>query len=855
MTEIATKDTQSTSFLELIKDGVVVIPQIQRDYAQGREDAKTNEIRDNFLNDIADTLSSDTTKPLLLDFIYGSTVENVEGNKFIPLDGQQRLTTLFLLHWFFSDEGSLGQLRIIVNSNKYSRFSYETRVSSKDFCNEFVCHSYESLMQKLVSRKAVLQSEIDAVINDNLRCQQLKKQIDSLTLSRVIKDESWFLWNWHKDPTVKAFLVVLDDLYDRFRDFNNNIRSEYRRRLTSGKIGFHKLPLEQFKLTDELYVKMNARGKELSAFDIFKSSLEEQMSINKVTVSLADKWKNNIDSNWIDVFWNKLAKSKLDPNQIYNEQKKLVEKVEEAYLLFIKRLTVYHLLLNDDCIKINVDDDSIKKYIPFKDFSQSNILSKLREYAVRFDVTDLIQLFNKTGFFGEKFFQYVIDTIESLIFIQNEEKHEGSELLNKVKFEKQEFDSLFDKFILEKPDYESWLEFHALLQYFKFNSALSVSKDQQLQNELNECLRIIRNLSTMFNVFIDEFDPFYTTFKTYREWIDEVYSSGGSASIISYFAKHPKTHIPSGRYVKNQFEEEIIKATLFKDVVHGLDWKREIIEAENHQYFLGQISFLLNWSKTEDEYNLLKFRSYKDKILEIFVDNGLNENLSVSSNHLFRNALMSNTANYLHRRGGQDNRCFVENKDKSRDKSWKSYLRNPEKSENIKNLIDKAIISKKSMNEFCVEEIRAAKKVIIDWRRCFLEFPSIYDKCSKNHIDYWDESILEICLLESSERWNGNNIHSELNTYYWRKKFDAHNSWSAKYYNSQKNSPLTAEFIKDNYEVKVQFTENGNPKKYRITLNFDPVNSKFFKNQDNWVLEHEVKNFIEVEKEIENLLK
>jgi uncharacterized protein with ParB-like and HNH nuclease domain len=34
-----------------------------------------------------------------LDFVYGSTEQEEEIEKFIPLDGQQRLTTLFLLQW------------------------------------------------------------------------------------------------------------------------------------------------------------------------------------------------------------------------------------------------------------------------------------------------------------------------------------------------------------------------------------------------------------------------------------------------------------------------------------------------------------------------------------------------------------------------------------------------------------------------------------------------------------------------------------------------------------------------------------------------------------------------------------
>lgn len=75
------------SFLELIAHYRVKIPIIQRDYAQGRTDAKTTEIRRNFLDEIVDALAGVNEKPLLLDFIYGSAEEGC----FIPLDGQQKI--------------------------------------------------------------------------------------------------------------------------------------------------------------------------------------------------------------------------------------------------------------------------------------------------------------------------------------------------------------------------------------------------------------------------------------------------------------------------------------------------------------------------------------------------------------------------------------------------------------------------------------------------------------------------------------------------------------------------------------------------------------------------------------------
>ena len=63
------------------------------DYAQGRKGK--NELRRAFLGDLYDALVR-RKNDLKLDFVYGT-----ESNKTLqPLDGQQRLTTLWLLHWF-----------------------------------------------------------------------------------------------------------------------------------------------------------------------------------------------------------------------------------------------------------------------------------------------------------------------------------------------------------------------------------------------------------------------------------------------------------------------------------------------------------------------------------------------------------------------------------------------------------------------------------------------------------------------------------------------------------------------------------------------------------------------------------
>ena len=75
----------------------IEIPIIQRDYAQGRLSKDVSRIRKQFINSLYNAITG-KSEPIKLDFVYG----NVTNSILIPLDGQQRLTTLFLLHWYIA---------------------------------------------------------------------------------------------------------------------------------------------------------------------------------------------------------------------------------------------------------------------------------------------------------------------------------------------------------------------------------------------------------------------------------------------------------------------------------------------------------------------------------------------------------------------------------------------------------------------------------------------------------------------------------------------------------------------------------------------------------------------------------
>lgn len=258
------------SFYQLITDEKlnIEIPIIQRDYAQGRKAATS--IRNQFVNALFDSLEKKSS--LHLDFVYG----NVKESKLIPLDGQQRLTTLFLLHWFLAiKEKKFDHFQEFMLDGRRSKFTYETRLSSREFCNELVNHKIE-----------------------------LSK--DFPTYEKYIKNCNWYFTTWDRDPTIQSMLVMLDtfrelynkldsenSLYDQLIDFENPT------------ITFQFLKLKDFGLTDSLYIKMNARGKPLTDFENFKAKFEQLLKKHDKdnNTQIAPYFEKKIDTKWTDIFW------------------------------------------------------------------------------------------------------------------------------------------------------------------------------------------------------------------------------------------------------------------------------------------------------------------------------------------------------------------------------------------------------------------------------------------------------------------------------------------------------------------------------------------------------------------------
>lgn len=303
-----------TKFIDLLEQYKVIIPPIQRDYAQGRNNEDVRRIRHRFLNNISDVLAEDyNDAPLKLDFIYGYLVKDEgEENKkasipiFKPLDGQQRLTTLFLLHWYTAvTENKITD----ENQDLLANFSYATRDKCRKFCEKLI-HFIPN------------------------------QEVDSKPIKLQIENQPWFFISWQSDPTIASMLVMLDAIETVFN--TNNLKNVWEKLIgDSPRIVFYLLEMEGLGLPEDLYIKMNSRGKSLTNFEHFKSQFSGIIPDSMVPI-----FNQKIDNQWSDLFWD-IHKANESPNI------DIAAEVDQSFLNFYQYIT--DLLITTK--NITIEDD------------------------------------------------------------------------------------------------------------------------------------------------------------------------------------------------------------------------------------------------------------------------------------------------------------------------------------------------------------------------------------------------------------------------------------------------------------------------------------------------------------------
>lgn len=241
------KIKSNTNFYIEINEYNIHVPYYQRDYAQGRTDGgRIDNIRRVFVEEL---FKATNGKEIChLGLVFGSYDEH---NKvFIAVDGQQRLTTVFLLYWYVAwRENKLSDYK-----NLLEKFSWSTR-------------NYSSQFTDLLFRIAP---------NDNVNV------IDT------IKSHCDYFPIWENDPTVKGMLTMLEEIETQYSNYESDLCENLFQNDCNIKYDILKLEKDSDGKT---YLKMNSRGRSLTTFELFKSKF-----IDKYHPNFGSKF----DNEWLN---------------------------------------------------------------------------------------------------------------------------------------------------------------------------------------------------------------------------------------------------------------------------------------------------------------------------------------------------------------------------------------------------------------------------------------------------------------------------------------------------------------------------------------------------------------------------
>ncbi|AZA91774.1 Protein of uncharacterised function DUF262 [Chryseobacterium nakagawai] len=519
------------SFWELLSTTKIEVPIIQRDYAQGRKNER--EIRDNFLTALFNSLSE--LKPIKLDFVYGS----IEKDILQPLDGQQRLTTLFLLHWYscqLNNDCSEEVKKTLLN------FSYETRISSREFCT--------------------------ALVNNDFHLGGVET-----TLRDKIIDSPWFVLSWEKDPTIDAMLRMIDDIHERFQ----NVSDLWTKLIEKDcLIQFYHVELRNIGLTDDLYIKMNARGKLLSPYENFKASFQKYINDQswEANTSLMDSFALKIDTVWTDLLWSHRKGDSID----------------EAFMRFASAIAMIRLSIeraDNRIFNISALQENPNK-LPVELISNNGF-----KYLV--SCFDLYSEIDKSGLSLEldiNLWQHKpIDTIFTAIVYE---------------------DNLSSTIQRNSATYTQKVLFFAQTEY------LRRVKDFN-QDSFTDWMRVVRNIISRGDVTKYGDRPAIIRSPQAFDGVINLISelSEGCENIISYLSTLPTI---KSAFAREQIEEEILKARL---ISNDINFKEVIINLEENNLLRGRIAFPLYVADYHDVVSFVDLELLKkiENVLKVYFNN------------------------------------------------------------------------------------------------------------------------------------------------------------------------------------------------------------------------------------------
>lgn len=550
------------NFIESFNNKTILIPLLQRDYVQGG--------REDVIGPFMDSLLEKETD---LNYIYGYTEEGC----FVPVDGQQRLTTLWLLYLYLYS-------RMQQKDKFHVMMKFTARGYAEDFCENLFAH-LESLL----------------CIAD-----------DSVSLDKLIVEQSWFLNSWLSNISVRNMLLTLGVIHRKINKVNFD--SIWGKLVDSPipSISFSFLEMgEENGLDDDIYIKMNGRGRRLSAFENLKSYMDEHVA----KLPFVNEWKINMDNAWTDMFWTNRNKKLEHPEEIDAQQ---------LFCLY-NLLILYHI--NKD--ELGTTLTNIREHEPYLYEELTSFLEIDENAETGKVITAIIERLQKARIFplvwfdrlhlmSDGFYDFAFKKIDKLVKLSNE------------------FNSL-PLYIGASSTDETTQSYQICMCEGSFNRTLpllyALLAYEEGTTNLYDWMRTMRNLILNTDISREDLPKIMASIDVFSVMCkdEDVYSVLQSGETVPSILKG---------FDNTQIEEEILKASKQEYYDH-------MLILENGRFFGGSIGILFRLLTKEgdvdhDILSLENVAAYTSVLLELFngEDNGITPKYD-DEKYLLRRAIMS----------------------------------------------------------------------------------------------------------------------------------------------------------------------------------------------------------------------
>lgn len=269
------------SFIEILEFKNLdqfVIPEVQRDYVWQISDVK------DILEYIADGFQTADSDVPYLGFIYAYNDKDYV-HKYFLVDGQQRLTTLYLLllALYRKMKKKLPEYLIYARNPK---IDYKVRQATHDFLTDFISH--------------------DIISSEKGDC--------------AIKNQVWYHAEYSNDPTIKNMICNYEYMTSWLERFSLEEIPKFIK-YVEDTVDISYFDIDDGRQGEDLYIYMNSRGRQLEANETFKASFLSLVATSDERVKWGKDWED-----WQDFFWkHRNAKKHPDADAGFNEFLKMVQ--------------------------------------------------------------------------------------------------------------------------------------------------------------------------------------------------------------------------------------------------------------------------------------------------------------------------------------------------------------------------------------------------------------------------------------------------------------------------------------------------------------------------------------------------